>query len=180
MTRLTAFQNMRRIAQGDVAEVAACLQALPDRNAVLIFDDATGRTLDLDLRGASAEVAARFGTTPPSPAARGRPKLGVTSREVTLLPRQWDWLAAQPGGASATLRRLVDAAQRRAPDPAQAKRAARDAAYHFMQAIAGDLPGYEEALRSLYAGDAEGFFRCTAAWPEDLQRHARQLAEPGL
>ncbi len=83
------------------------------------------------------------GTTnqPAEPRGRGRPKLGVVAREVTLLPRHWDWLNAQPGGASVALRKLVEQA-RRANGDADRARAAREAAYHFMSAMAGDLPAF--------------------------------------
>ncbi|ERO60614.1 DUF2239 family protein, partial [Pseudomonas piscis] len=97
------------------------------------------------------------------------------AREVTLLPRQWDWLASQPGGASAVLRRLVDEA-RRNPDAAQQRRMAQEAAYQFMLALAGDLPGYEEATRALFAGDLEGLGQRLQGWPEDIREHALRLA----
>lgn len=106
---------------------------------------------------------------------RGRPKLGVVAREVTLLPRQWEWLATQPGGASATLRRLVDDA-RKAIHPRQRRRAAQEAAYRFMQAIAGDLPGYEEATRALFADDRLAFEERIGPWPEDIRIYAVRLA----
>lgn len=138
----------------------------------LIFDDATGKPVDVDLRGSPEEVRARL-----EPAARGpgRPKLGVTAREVTLLPRHWDWLAAQPGGASVTLRRLVEEA-RRGGGGKERRRQAQDAAYRFMSAMAGDAPGYEEATRALYAGDGARFEAQTQAWPADVRDHARRLA----
>ena len=109
------------------------------------------------------------------PRGRGRPKLGVTAREVTLLPRHWDWLAAQPGGTSAALRRLVDQARRETA--AQTDRKARQAsAYAFMSAMAGDLAGYEEAIRALFADDREQVCRHSAAWPADVRDHALKLA----
>jgi hypothetical protein len=163
---------------------------------VLVFDDETGRVVDLDLRGDDAEIRERISNppkpregrfrrgaseTPPEGAAvdgpkgRGRPKLGVVAREVTLLPRQWEWLATQPGGASAALRRLVDDA-RKAVHPRQQRRAAQEAAYRFMQAIAGDLPGYEEATRALFAADLPALEDRIGAWPEDIRAYALRLA----
>ncbi|QJW85848.1 DUF2239 family protein [Ramlibacter terrae] len=137
----------------------------------------------MDLRGGPEEAAARVEAAlaaaappPPPPRGRGRPQLGVVAREVTLLPRHWEWLAAQPGGASVTLRRLVDEARRGAVD-ADAVRAARERAYRFLQAIAGNLPGYEEALRALFAGDAGGFDASTADWPQALREHAQALGQ---
>lgn len=187
----TAFCGTRLLRAGPLSDVALAVRAAAaaeDGSAILVFDDATGRLIDLDLRGSDAEVLARLapavrpGATEaaPPPAevpakGRGRPKLGVVAREVTLLPRHWDWLAAQPSGASATLRRLVDEARRR-DAPQQQRRAAQTAAYHFMQALAGDLPGYEEATRALFADDRTGLEQMTAGWPPDVRAHALRLA----
>jgi hypothetical protein len=191
----TAFAGPRRIGSGNAPQVAAAIRRAMDAgesDTVLVFDDATGRAVDFDLRGTVADVLARIETiervaaaraaTPdpqaaPSaePRGRGRPKLGVVAREVTLLPRHWDWLAAQPGGASAVLRRLVDAARREGEERRQAQ-AARDAAYHAMTALAGDLPGYEEALRALFAGDRAGCAGRTAGWPPDIRAYVLRLA----
>ncbi|MBS8225048.1 DUF2239 family protein [Vannielia litorea] len=167
----TAFEGHTRIASATLPELANLLARMGHGPgaALLIFSDLTGRETDLDLSGGPAAVAARYA---PAPRGRGRPKLGVVPREVTLLPRHWDWLASQRGGASATLRRLVEEAMKR-PDPA----AARDAAYSFCTAIAGDLPGFEEAMRALYAG--EGFAGAIAGWPEDIRAHALELAGEG-
>lgn len=159
-THYTAFEDERLLASGTALEVA--LSAREAKGQVLIFEDETGRQTDFDLRGTASEIAAR---------APGRPKLGVVAREVTLLPRHWDWLATQPGGASAALRRLVDEARTR-PNP----RAAQQAADRFMMAMLGNQPGYEEASRALYAGNAQRFTELTEPWPTDLRTHARKLA----
>jgi len=106
---------------------------------------------------------------------RGRPKLGVVAREVTLLPRHWEWLATQPGGASVALRKLVEEA-RRTHAGSDKRRNAQEAAYHFMAAIAGNLPGFEEATRALFANDQEGFRGRLVAWPDDVREHAIKLA----
>jgi len=156
----TAFEGLHRIASGPLAEIEAAVRG----RTVLVFDDRTGRVVDLDPRG-SVEP----------PRGRGRPKLGVVAREVTLLPRHWDWLARQPGGASVALRKLVEAAQRNAGD-ADRLREAREAAYRFMTALAGDLPGYEAAIRALFAGDAAGFAARIADWPADIRDYATALA----
>src|SRR5262249_44105045 len=111
-----------------------------------------------------------------APRGRGRPKLGVVAREVTLLPRHWDWLGAQPGGASVGLRRLVDSA-RHARESRERVRAAQEAAHRFMNALAGNLPNYEEALRALYAGERNRFETAYAAWPEDVREYTRELAQ---
>jgi hypothetical protein len=170
----TAFMGHRKIAAGDLAAVAILAKAEPSQS-VLVFDDASGRLKDIDPRDTPApEAAAETSRRGP-----GRPKLGVAAREVTLLPRQWDWLARQPGGASATLRRLVDEA-RKSSETRDRPRLAREAAYHFMTALAGDLPGYEEAARALFAGDGARFEIQTQGWPEDIRSYALSLAGPGL
>ncbi len=172
----TAFDGDAILARGPLGEVALAVQARLAENPAapaLTFDDATGRVIDLDLRGTPAEILARLDGA--GPRGRGRPKLGVVAREVTLLPRHWDWLAAQPGGASQALRRLVDEARRGDRGQTQA-RSAREAAYRFMAALAGDLPGFEEASRALFAGDEIGFFRHAAGWPGDIRTYAQELA----
>lgn len=167
----TAFHHGRRIASGDLdAVVSAAFAALAaDSVEPLVFSDHTGALQPL---------------VPPRPApaapARGRPRLGVSAREVTLLPRHWDWLAAQPGGASATLRRLVEAAARAPEAPEAARRRAADAACAVISALAGDAPGAEAAVRALYAGDADAFTRGTEAWPADIAAYVRRLAGPAL
>jgi hypothetical protein len=177
-TQCTAFDGHRLIAQGALAGVALAVKAAGDATGpILVFDDATGRVIDLDLRGSDADIVARLASSAGSgePRSRGRPKLGVIAREVTLLPRHWDWLAAQPGGASAALRRLIDEA-RRADGGESEARSAREAAYRFMSAIAGDLPGFEEASRALFGRDRDRFVRQIATWPADLRSHAERLA----
>src|ERR1700752_4692311 len=184
--RFTAFEGQRCLISGTLAEVAlAVKRAGQAAFPIIIFSDASGRSLDLDLRGSDEEIIARLPRTappPPEPDAatteprgRGRPKLGVVAREVTLLPRHWEWLNTQPGGASVALRKLVEQA-RRANGDAERHRAARDAAYHFMSAIAGNLPGFEEASRALFADDRRSFTRLIAAWPADIRDHVVKLA----
>ena len=106
----------------------------------------------------------------------GRPKLGVVAREVTLLPRHWEWLNGQPGGASVALRKLVEEASRAKVGLDRARRA-RDAAYRFLTAMAGDMPGFEEAIRALFAGNSEGFQSQTEAWPPDIRDYSYRMAE---
>lgn len=187
---VTAFEGDRTIARGALIDVAMAVKARTEADPAatpLVFDDATGAVIDLDLRGGRDEIAARLsagvvpaqtraGASEPAPTGgkgRGRPKLGVVAREVTLLPRQWEWLAAQKGGASQALRRLVDEARRR--DDGR-DRAATERAYRFMSAAAGDLPGFEEASRALFAGDRARFDASTAGWPADIRIHAARLA----
>jgi hypothetical protein len=181
-----------RIASGELADVARQVKEAVERGGnaappVFVFDDETGARVDLDLRGTAEEVLERLGPAvePESPATEdaprgpGRPRLGVVAREVTLLPRHWEWLAGQPGGASVALRKLVEEA-RRANEGADRARRAREAAYRFMVAMAGDAPGFEEATRALWAGDAARLEAHTAAWPADVRDHARRLAAPAL
>lgn len=169
----TAFAGARLLAAGPLAEVALAVQtAAEPQGTVLVLDDRTGCAIDLDLRGTPAELVARFGEPPRE---RGRPKLGVVGREVTLLPRQWEWLAMQPGGASVVLRRLVEEARRK---DAQGRRSAQDAAYRAMMALAGDRAGFEEALRALYADDRARFEVQIEAWPADIRAYVTRLAFP--
>ena len=158
----------------------------PAAPPIIIFDDATGRPLDLDLRGSEREIIARLpqpaalpetaaDSTAAEPRGRGRPKLGVVAREVTLLPRHWEWLGTQPGGASVALRKLVEEARRTSGDVDRA-RAARDAAYHFMSVMAGNLAGFEEASRALFADDRRRFVGLIAGWPDDIRDHIVKLA----
>jgi hypothetical protein len=189
----TAFIGQQRLASGPLAEVAIAVHkaskptpAMP----IIIFDDMIGRPIDLDLRGTERDVLARLPQpaedslipademSAPEPRGRGRPRLGVVAREVTLLPRHWEWLAAQSGGASVALRKLVDEA-RRANGDRDRSRAARDAAYHFMSAMAGDLPGFEEASRALFADDQRQFAALIAGWPGDIRDHIVKLASSG-
>ena len=174
-----AFAGSHRVGAGSLAQVAmAAKRAGADRaNAVLVFDAATGQVVDLDLRGTFAEIATRHAAGPPQVARRGRPKLGVTSREVTLLPRHWEWLARQPGGASAAIRRLIEAA-RKANEPADRMLHAREAAYRFMHAMAGDLPGFEEASRSLFRGDHVTLNRQMSPWPPDVRALIQDMLRP--
>lgn len=170
----TLFDGELRIAAGAPAEVAVAAQAASrtdHEGPLLAFDDLTGRVVDLDLRGSAAEVADRYAPII-VPRPRGRPKLGVTAREVTLLPRHWDWLSAQPGGASVALRKLVELARRADTDERKPR---QEAAYRFMSSMAGDLPGYEEAIRALFADDRAGFGAQVGKWPADVAAHARRL-----
>jgi hypothetical protein len=185
--QFTAFEGKQRLISGSLAEVALAVRQAADHRpsaSILIFNDATGRAIDLDLRGTDRDILARLPqhsepapADPPSsePRGRGRPKLGVVAREVTLLPRHWEWLGAQPGGASVALRKLVEQARRVGGDRDR-HRAARDAAYHFMSAIAGNLPNFEEASRALFADDRPRFVALIAAWPQDIRDHAITLA----
>ena len=179
----SAFDGHRLLASGPLLDVTLAVKASPGLAAgtILTFDDDTGKVVDLDIHGTAEEIAARHRAREEGHAARsrGRPKLGVVAREVTLLPRHWEWLATQRGGASVTLRRLIDEA-RKAESGQSAVRAARDAAYRFMSAIGGDLPGFEEAARALYAGDTGRLEQELAAWPEDLRTHVRKLAAPAV
>ena len=174
MSEVTAFFQDRIAARGDRGAVTRAIEegyAAGDLAAIRVYEDGSGRAVDLDYWDASASAPRR----PEPRRGRGRPKLGVTPREVTLLPRHWDWLGAQPGGASAALRRLVEAAAKAPATGAAAERARRDAAYRFLSDQCGDRPGYEEAIRALYRGDAARLAELTAAWPEDVRTYLGEL-----
>lgn len=193
-----AFEGDRLIALGDIADVARQAKLVVDgwnggdrgpSGAVLVFDAETSVGVDLDLRGSLDDVAkvvasrmvpvAETNVLAPAeseaPRRPGRPRLGVIAREVTLLPRHWDWLSDQPGGASAALRRLVDGARRGEPKRGH-RRQAQEAVHRFMSAMAGNEAGYEEALRALYTGNADRFATETEGWPPDIRTHTRTLA----
>jgi hypothetical protein len=185
-----AFEGDRAIASGDLREVARTAKERLDRRkdaAIQIFDAATGAPVDVDFRGGLADVLARLPETPPTPAETdqamapasrgpGRPKLGVVAREVTLLPRHWDWLAQQRGGASVALRRLVDEA-RRTSEEKDRIRHAQEAAYRFLSAMAGNRANYEAAICALFADEPVRFAKLIAEWPADVRKHAAKFAE---
>jgi uncharacterized protein len=179
----TAFAGTRRIARGPLADVLRRTKKKLDANEglqVLIFDDATGRQVDFDFHGSIDEVLARVEPPPAEPARTGpgRPKLGVVSREVSLLPRHWEWLEQHPQGISAGIRRLVDEARKREPD-VERTRAARAAASRVMWVMAGDLPNFEESSRALFRADKSVFADLVARWPADLRTHLDELLREG-
>ena len=174
----TAFVGETLIASGALEAMLPVVKAKFDRDAsalFLIFEDQSGRQVDFDLRGTVDEVVARALPAPPR-TGPGRPKLGVVSREVSLLPRHWDWLEQQPNGASAALRRLVEEARRRDPGKERA-RLATEAAGRILSAMAGNLPGYEEASRALYAADRAHFEELILDWPRDIRAYLQRLVE---
>jgi uncharacterized protein len=185
-----AFEGDRCIASGELRDViGAAKQALDRRKdaSILIFNGKSSGPVEIDFRGSIDEVLARLPDIAGAPAAEddaassaprgpGRPKLGVVAREVTLLPRHWEWLAQQSGGASVALRKLVDEARRSGEDGHRI-REAQEATYRFMSVMAGNRPHYEEAIRALFAGDPTGFEKLIAEWPADVRDHTSRLAE---
>jgi hypothetical protein len=183
-----AFEGDRCIASGDLREVARSAKAALGRHpqaSILIFNGQTSAPVEVDFRGSVDDVLARI-PSPETPAAGeanvvaaprgpGRPKLGVVAREITLLPRHWDWLAQQTGGASVVIRRLVDEARRNGEDGNRI-RLAQEATYRFMSTMAGNRPHFEEAIRALFASDAIRFEKLIAEWPADVRDHAARLA----
>ncbi len=189
----TAFENNHCIASGNLLKVAKKVKEIigsDEQSPILIFDDLTSEIIEVDFRGTEEDVLKRLEeptskigsatalpNTDQSPQrGPGRPKLGVVSREVTLLPRHWDWLNSQPGGASVALRKLVEEA-RRVNSNRDKVRLSQEVTYRFISAIAGNLPGFEESTRALFAGAPERFNNLMASWPVDIQDHARKLAK---
>lgn len=165
--QVTVFLKGELIARGSTEKVSELLRSLapPERASdLLAFEDETGRQIDLDLRA----------VTEAAPRGRGRPALGVEAKEVTLLPRHWEWLSRQRGGASATLRKLVEEALRKGASPSDR----HDAAYRFLSVMAGDLPKFEDAVRELYAGNRVGYDHFSHDWPSGIRDHGRKLAFP--
>jgi hypothetical protein len=184
-----AFEGDHCFASGGLRDVARAAKLVLDRDkdaSILVFDGQTSGPIDIDFRGSIDDVLTRLPDVPGAPATEdvarsgprgpGRPKLGVVAREVTLLPRHWEWLSQQRGGASVALRKLVDDA-RRGGENGNRVRLAQEAAYRFMSAMAGNKPHYEDAIRALFAGDSTRFEKLTAEWPADVRRHAAKLAE---
>ena len=187
-----AFEGNRCIASGELREVARAVKATLERRkeaSILVFDGRTAEPIDIDFRGTVDDVLARLPkTTAAAPAADnaepelppsrgpGRPKLGVVAREITLLPRHWDWLAQQRGGASVAIRRLVEEARRSGEDDRRVRQA-QEAAYRFMSAMAGNAPHYEDAIRALFANDGAGFEKLIAGWPADVRDQSLGFAE---
>jgi hypothetical protein len=187
-----AFEGDRCIRAGDLREVVSAAKAALDSRkdaSIILFDGHTSGTIDIDFRGSMADVLARLPDIPGAPAAAddavpiprgpGRPKLGVVAREVTLLPRHWEWLARQPGGASVALRKLVEEA-RRSGEGRGRTRLAQEAAYRFMSVMAGNKPHYEDAIRALFAAETSRFEALIADWPADVRDHAIRLARPAF
>ena len=176
--KYTAFVGERLVASGSLEELLPKLKATFDHHRstmFLIFDDETGAQVDFDLRGTVEEVLAR-NCPNPLQTGPGRPRLGVISREITLLPRHWEWLGWQPNGASAAIRRLIDEARKR--EPAKMRRQqALHATERFLFAMAGNFPGYEEATRALYQGDSQRFAELISAWPKDVRHYALRLSK---
>jgi hypothetical protein len=171
----TSFAGQKRIVTGDLRTMLLETKARLDGGepeTVLIFDDRTGRQIDFDFRGNPDEVVER--AIPKPAAGPGRPRLGVISREISLLPRHWEWLEEQDNGISAALRRLVDEARKREPEQERARRA-RDAASRFLWSMAGNLPDFEEASRALFAGDRDKLAALTRDWPPDIRDHAERM-----
>jgi len=175
-----AFLGTELLAKGPLAEVVSAVKRALDSgtgHSIAILDLATSRPVEINFTGTEEEVLQRIPRMQPRSA--GRPKLGVVAREVTLLPRHWEWLSSQPGGASVALRKLVEHASRDARQ-ADAMREARDSAYRFMHELAGDEPGFEEASRALFAGDAARLEQVVADWPAGVRAHLLALAQPAF
>lgn len=191
-TECVAFEGPRLIGAGALRDVVLAVRAATERGRepVLVFDAESSTPIEVDTRGSEADVIARLPVAeapvaldesdaapavPGEPRGPGRPRLGVVAREITLLPRHWEWLGTQPGGASVVLRKLVDEA-RKSSESRDRARVATEAAYRFISTMAGNQPGFEEASRTLFAGNARGFAEATEEWPGDVRAHARALA----
>jgi uncharacterized protein len=181
--QFTAFAGTRLIGGGSLREVVEQTWAHLEKGgeeSIAIFDDATGNTVEVDFRGSLAAVLARLpeeqSDAPERRIGPGRPKLGVVSREVSLLPRHWEWLTEQPGGASVALRKLVEVARKENAGKDRARRC-RDATHKFMWAMAGDFEGFEEACRAFFAADYARFDQIIRGWPVDIRDHARRLVQ---
>ncbi len=181
----TAFEGEKLLSSGSLDQVALKVKKRLKANqaaSILIFSDSTGKQMDLDLRGSDSEILERMKiylspkSSEQTTTGPGRPKLGVVSREISLLPRHWEWLATQPGGASVTLRKLVDEA-RKSSEGKESAKVIQERTYQFMSVLAGNLPNYEEALRALYAKDKKKFQAMIRDWPVDVRDHSKNLSD---
>lgn len=181
----TAFGNEKLIAHGSLDEVVLKIKRWNDKNttaSLLVFNDFTGKTMEFDLRGSEKDVLQKIEMFIPQDVSAvspgpGRPKLGVITREVSLLPQHWEWLASQPEGASAALRKLVEGAKKNLVMKESVKQV-QERAYKIMSILAGDLPQYEEALRSLYRKNEENFKQHIAMWSPDIKDYVIKIAAP--
>ncbi len=170
----TAFYGNTQIATGLLADMLSKTTSFlqekqasrNDSETLLIFNERTGGQIDFDLRGSIEDILER---ALPKRSA-GRPKLGVTSREITLLPRHWQWLESQAKSASASLRLLVEEAMKQDGGEADIKKnlAVTD---RIMMTMAGDLAHFEEASRALNQRNVERFEDSVASWPEDIKQY---------
>jgi hypothetical protein len=187
MNSYTAFEDKKLLVQGDLKDVVLNIKqhlGRADHGSVLIFSDATGKTMDFNFRGSKDEVLRRLEPfmsleDKPQASGPGRPKLGVVSREVSLLPRHWEWLATQPGGASSTLRLLIEEARKKSSGHESVKQV-QERVYQVMRVLAGDLEDYEEALRALYKRDRKKFQMQIQNWPADIKKYLNELASSVL
>ncbi|MBS1957481.1 MAG: DUF2239 family protein [Cyanobacteria bacterium SZAS-4] len=195
----TSFAGSRMIATGSLFEVALQSKARLDageQENILIFDDETSNVIEIDFRGQIETFKSRLAehctnatvhagttnntettySTESGARGRGRPKLGVVAREVTLLPRHWEWLNQQPGGASVALRKLVEEAKRTNIYKDE-RRFAQNSTYKFMSAMAGNSTGFEEATRALFAANKHQFHEHMKSWPSDIKAHIQKISE---
>ena len=183
----TAFEGTDLLFRGELKEVVLSIKTYlghSKNTSVLIFSDVTGKTMDFNFHGSKQDVLSRLemytlAEKPKEPTGPGRPKLGVISREISLLPRHWEWLATQAGGASATIRLLVDDARKKSSNISSVKQM-QERVYQIMSVLAGDFQGYEEALRALYKRDSKAFFRHAKGWPKDIQKYLSEVTTPVL
>lgn len=185
MYNYTAFENFEMLEQGSLEKVALSVKKrLKSQKtaSILIFSDLTGRQMDFDLSGTDKQVLERlkiyFPQEAPVSQGPGRPKLGVTAREISLLPRHWEWLSNQEGGASSVIRHLIEEKMKGAA--LNRTKILQDRTYKFLSAIAGNLPHFEEAIRFLFRKEKERFLEFTSSWPKDIVSHALVLAEDVL
>jgi hypothetical protein len=182
-----AFDGSKKITSGTLLEVAGKVKQYLQKESeasVLIFDSQSSAPIEINFRGSMENVLKRLkeetgAESSSKPAGPGRPKLGVVSREVSLLPRHWDWLALQPGGASNALRRLVEEAKKQNVEKDRVRQS-QEATYKFMHSMAGNLKHYEEAMRALYVKNKSLFETLIHDWPKDIRHHIKALAGPAF
>lgn len=178
-----AFSGDIKISSGPILKVAEATKKhliKKPNSDIQIFDHDTGQFLEVDFRGSLSQVVERmkksFIIETEKIRGPGRPKLGVVSKEITLLPKHWDWLNLQANGASGSIRKLIDEAMKRNVAKDELKRS-QNSVYKFMTIMAGNYPLYEEALRAFYANDNAKFKYIITNWPKDVRDHLLKMTD---
>lgn len=178
----TVFENDEVLLRGSETEVRQAVRrarAVRPLGKLIAFFDDNGEDFEVEY------VPPGTADAIPEPLVEenlvrkaGRPRLGVVAREVTLLPRHWEWLETQPSGPSAALRRLVESA-RRDSAPADRTRRSVEATYRFLYTMVGNTAFFPELCRALFRRDWERFDAQLGSWVAwELGEYARMLSRP--
>lgn len=166
----TAFVGNTRLITDSLLNVALAIKNQQHDSApILIFEDQTGKQIDVNITGSESDIQQRYAELETVKKV-GRPKLGVISREITLQQKHWDWLDLQNSSASAVIRKLIDQELNNAQSESNIMMT-KQTTDRFMSAMLGNMPNYEEATRALYQGNKEGFLELIQDYPNDLKEY---------